>query len=54
MLLLSTVDGSFVVVIQLTSRMSLRNQFFSTVPPNVVVHEPAPHAGSRTDCEYVE
>ena len=24
-----------------------------TVPPiSVVVHEPAPHAGARTDCEY--
>ena len=25
-----------------------------TVPPSFVVHEPAHHAGSRTDCEYIE
>ena len=25
-----------------------------TVPPNVVVHELAPHVGARTNCEYIE
>ena len=37
-----------------TCVFSLKIEYGSTVPPSVVVHEPAPHAGLRTDCEYIE
>ena len=30
------------------------NIYTYTVSPSVVVHEPASHAGSRTNCEYIE
>ena len=32
----------------------MQHSLLYTVPPSVVVHEPAPHAGARTDCEYIE
>ena len=31
-----------------------RIHHYIIVLPSVVVHEPAPHAGLRTDCEYIE
>ena len=56
--LLNFYYGSMIVSCFLTAKPNLhtiiywyQSHIYATVPPSVVVYEPAPHAGARTECE---